>query len=242
MRLFASNVNDQPHVIFTCVPHAEQPVFLEIEACIDIVQRCRIATTAVTFPSFALPQISVGEVNAYIEYTNTDSRNSSVLEEWRCYRSGEFRYRANFWELTDNDTQWRMRQKTIFPMGFHDEHIGLINIVSLSYRVTAAFVFAQRLLHAFKANVEEVKISLDGIAGFGIGRIDATQHFARPPIARSNDCVFRSVAEEGGQAFDPYALAAQALISISSVFAWETKAADFGEWLQDARELIARSG
>ena len=241
MRIFASNLNDRPHFMFSCVPHKEQAVYYDLEECFEIVKRCAITSSAVTFPDVDVRLISPGEVNAYLEYSNVDIARTDVLEEWRCYRNGEFRYRSNFWELGDADTQQRIRQKTIYTRNLESEPLGFMNLVGLAYRVTAAHVFAERLLREFSATVEEVKSALDGVAGYGIGRIDMSQHFAQVPLAQGNDCVFRSTPEEVQRAFDPYAMSAETLMYFCRHFGWETTRATFDEWLEDVREVVERS-
>lgn len=223
--------------MFSCTPRAKQAVYYDLEECAAVVQRCAITSSAVVFPTFEAAFVVPGEGNAYVEYSNADRAQPDAREEWRCYRNGEFRYRANFWELNDPDTQRRMQQKTIYSRGNTEECHGLINLVSLAYRVTAAHVFAARLLHAFSASVEEVKAGIDGVAGYGIGRIDLSQRFILPPLAQSNDCVFGSTAAEIKRAFDPYAMSAEALAYLFRNFGWDAKRVTLQEWLDDVRDL-----
>ena len=241
MRIFVSNLNDRPHFLFWCHPRAKRPVYRDLEECGAIVQRCSFQTSALVFPSIDQDLMEPGELNAYIAYSNVDSAEEDALVEWRCYRNGEFRYRANFWELGDVYSQQRMLHNTVYVPNADDPKCpGLINLVTLAYRVTAAHVFAERLLRCFSATVDEVKTGLAGIAGYGLGRLDQSQSFPRAPIARENGSIFRSTAEDLRNGYDPYVLAGEALVVLYRHFGWETKPSQLRNLLDDVREIAER--
>jgi hypothetical protein len=243
MRIFASNLNDRPHFLFWCYPHATRPVYRDLDECGAIVERCSFQASALVFPSIDLDTIEPGELNAYIAYSNLGSAEEDTLVEWRCYRNGEFRYRANFWELGDVVSQQRMLHNTIYvPSADDPKSLGSINLVALAYRVTAAHVFAERLLRCFSATVDEVKSGLDGIAGYGLGRLDQSQSFPQAPIAREDSTVFRSTAEDLRHGYDPYVLAGEALVALYRHFGWETKPSQLRDLIDDVREIAERAG
>jgi len=227
--------------MFWCKPHAERPVYYDLDECTAIVERCALTSSAVTFPSFDVKFIQPGELNGYIEYSNVENDEEDTLVEWRCYRNGEFRYRSNFWELGDAYTQQRIQQKTIYVSNVSDPKcLGLINLVSLAYRIAAAHVFAERLLRVFSATVDEIKSGIDGVAGYGLGRIDESQRFPRAPFARGNDSVYCSTEQDLQHGFDPYVMAGETLVAFCRHFYWETSPATFSDLLTDVRELAER--
>jgi hypothetical protein len=242
MRIFASNLNDRPHFLFWCHPHAKKPVYYDLEECAEIVQKCTLKTSAFMFPSMDPDLLEPGELNAYIGYSNVDKPEEEAKVEWRCYRNGEFRYRAGFWELGDVYSQQRMLQNTVYvPAAGDPKCNGMISIVGLAYRVAAAHVFAERILKSFSATVDEIKCGLDGVSGYGLGRLDQPQRFARAPIAREGECSFRSAPQDLRKGFDPYAMAGEALTVIYRHFGWETKPEVFSDLLEDVREIAERT-
>lgn len=188
---------------------------------------------AVQLRGWDFPHFDANTVASTPEYVFNTVSWGNHLELWRLYRSGQFVYLGNVWDVFE-DIQKRLRAEFDRDVIANESQkasvTGCLSFIGMIYSVTEFCLFCARLAKAIEARSIDLDISLHGVGGWALVTGDPAVPWHQFYQSQSDE--IQVLAPGADVMADPVAASATALETIFQCFNWDNPAPAIASWQQ----------